>query len=100
MRSNYIVRATADLTRLRRPGDPPFHFAVASKWLDVLEQVLVGAARREVQSLRPLVAAAQTRPLDDEERRRLDERLTRLLEAMRRQYDEDRQQLRRLRKAL
>jgi rhomboid protease GluP len=99
LRTNYLVRATQELNRLRRPDDAPLRLAIASRWLAVLEEILVGPARRDLQALRPLVDAAQTRPLNDDEQRRLDEHLTRLLDGMRRQYDEDRQRLRRLRGA-
>jgi rhomboid protease GluP len=99
VRSNYLARAARELALLRRPDDPPIHLALAARWLSVLEEMMVGAARRDVQALRPLVATAQTRPLKVEEQRELHERLTRLLDAMRRQSDEDRRRLRQLRTA-
>jgi hypothetical protein len=99
VRTNYLVRATRELALLRRPDDPPARVALALKWLDVLDEILVGDVRRDIQALRPLIAAARTRPLKDDEQRRLDERLTRVLDAMRRQYDNDRRRLRRLRDA-
>jgi membrane associated rhomboid family serine protease len=99
LRTNYLARATRELALLRRPDDPPFRVALASKWLGVLEEILVGDARRDLDAMRPLVAAAETRPLDDGERRRLDEHLTRVLDAMRRQYEDDRRRLHRLRGA-
>jgi membrane associated rhomboid family serine protease len=99
LRSNYLVRAAHELNRLRRPDDRPIQLAMASRWLAVLEEILVGPARGDVQAMRALVEAAQSRPLDDNEQRQFDERLTRVLDAMRRQYDEDRRQLRQLRGA-
>lgn len=99
VRSNNLARATGELARLRRADDPPIHVAVAAKWLAYLEEILAGPARRDVQALLPLVKTAHSRALDEEERRELDERLARVLDAMRRQYDTDRRELRRLRKA-
>jgi membrane associated rhomboid family serine protease len=97
VRSNYLARAAAELVRLRQPDDPPLRVALAWKWLGVLEGLLAGDARRDVQALRPLVAAEQTRPLSEDERRELNERLTRVLDAIQRRHDADRQQLLRLR---
>jgi membrane associated rhomboid family serine protease len=95
-RSDYVARATGELRLLRRPDCPPLHLVLASKWLDVLESLLDGPARTEIRALRPLVRTAQDRPLDAGERQDLDERLTRLLGAMRQTYEADRRQLRRL----
>ncbi len=99
VRTNYLARAAKELTLLRRGKDVPLHLIMASKWLDVLEEILPGDARQDVQALRPLVATAQTRPLDRDEHRQLDERLTRVLDAIRHQHDDDRSRLRRLRDA-
>jgi membrane associated rhomboid family serine protease len=97
VRTNYLARATRDLGRLRGPDDPPELFAAASRWLTVVEPMLAGAARLDVQALRPLIDAAQDRPLSDAEEHRLRECLTRLTNAMIRQHDDDQRRLLRLR---
>jgi membrane associated rhomboid family serine protease len=98
VRSNYLARAAGALALLRRPDDPPLRVALAAQWLGVLEGLLAGEARRDVQALRPLVATERARPLSDEERRELDERLARVLAAIHSRYEADRQQLQRLRR--
>ena len=99
-RTGFLVRAMSELSWLRRPAPPRAHVVAASKWLDVLDQLLAGPAVAEAEGLRPLLTVMLSRPLGAEERREFDERLTRLLFLMRQRYEEDQRQLRRLRSAL
>lgn len=99
VRANYLARAARELTLLRRGDNPPLHLALASKWLDVLEGILTGDGRQDVEALRPLVDASRARPLDDGEQRRFDELLARVLETIQRQHDDDRRRLRVLRRS-
>lgn len=96
-RSTYLRRAAAELNWLRRPDPPRMALEKASKWLDVLDELLDRRGRNEVAALRPLVAAAIEHPPDAEARRAIDEHLARLLDRMRQTYADDRTQLRRLR---
>ncbi len=96
-RSDALVHASAELSQLRRPVVPPVHIAAAARWVEALERVLDGPARADLRGLRPLVNIAMARPLTDLERHELDERLARVLAAIRRKYEEDRRQLRQLR---
>jgi rhomboid protease GluP len=95
-RSDYLARATGGLRLLRRPDCDERHLAMNLKWLDVVETLLDGSDRAGIRDLRALIRTALARPLDEGERRDLDECLTRVLEAMRRRYEDDRRQLRRL----
>jgi rhomboid protease GluP len=96
-RSSYVTRAKGELIWLRRPDPPPRLLDDASKWLDVLEQWLDRPARTEIQALRPLVRGAQSQPLNEPDRQALAEHLGRLLDAMQRQYEDDRRRLAQLR---
>jgi rhomboid protease GluP len=96
-RSSYLARATGELGWLRRPDPPRAHIVAASKWLEVLDELLDNTARADSRALRPLVAAALQRPLNADERREFDEHLTRLLRLMRERYEDDRRQLREMR---
>jgi hypothetical protein len=96
-RSDYLARATGELRLLRQPDCPKVHMIINLKWLDVLEPLLDGTDRPGIQGLRALIRTALARPLDEGERHDLDERLTRVLGAMRRRYEGDRRQLGRLR---
>jgi membrane associated rhomboid family serine protease len=96
-RSEFLARASGELGRLRRRDPPQIHVIAASKWLDVLDQVLDGPALDDVHALRPLLAAAQKRPLSEDERRQFDERLPSLLRLIREKYEDDRRRLRKLR---
>jgi rhomboid protease GluP len=96
-RSGYLVHASAELSQLRRPVVPRVHAAAAARWVEALDPILDGPARADLQGLRPLVNAAMARPLTDLERKELDERLTRVLTVIRREYEADRRQLRQLR---
>lgn len=96
-RSSYLSHASVELGWLRRPDPPRATLEAASKWLTVLDQLLDGDGQAEVRALRPLVAAALERPLDETERPEFDEHLTRLLGLIRRKYEEDRGEIRRLR---
>ena len=68
----------------------------ALQWLDGLEQILDRATRAEIRALRPLIQAAQLRPLNEDERHDLDRRLSLLLASMRQAYEAERRELRRL----
>jgi membrane associated rhomboid family serine protease len=96
-RSEFLGRATKELAWLQRANPPHDHLVAAARWLDVLDQILDGPARAEADALRPLLAAAQQRPLDQDERREFDERVPGFLRLLRQKYEDDRHQLRRLR---
>lgn len=98
-RSEFLGRAVREFGWLQRPDPAPGHLVAATKWLDVLDQILDGPARAEAQALRPLLAAAQKRPLNEDERREFDQRLPSLLQLIRQKYEADRHQLRQLRDA-
>ncbi len=57
--------------------------------MDSLDGLLDAPARAELQALRPLAATALEHSMAPEQRRELDERLTRALAAIRRRYEED-----------
>jgi hypothetical protein len=97
--SDLMPGGTAVLEDLKRELDEYGHMLNASKWIDTLDELLVGPARAELRGLRPLVDAAMARSIAADERRELDERLTRALAALRREYEADRQRLRALRRA-
>lgn len=96
-RSGYLARAARDLHWLRRIDPPHERLVTASKWLDVLDELLDAPGRAEVDALRPLVIAARKGPLDAGRRRELDRRLSGLLDRIRRQYDADRERIRQFR---
>lgn len=96
-RSDSLSRASRELTWVRRPDAPRAHLVAASKWLDVLDEILDGPGRAEVAALRPLLAAALERPLSEAEHRERDDHLSRLLGRIRRKYEDDQGRLRRLR---
>src|SRR5262249_11532544 len=96
-RSDYLARATGELRLLRQPDCPKVHMNINLKWLDGLEPLPDGADWPGSQGLRASVRPALARPLAEGERYDLDEPLTRVLGAMRRRYEDDRRQLRRLR---
>jgi hypothetical protein len=95
-RSNYLAQGTRELKLLHRDDSPKAYKIRALQWLDGLEQILNRTARAEIRALRPLIQAAQSRPLNDDERHELDRRLTLLLASMRQAYEADRRELRRL----
>jgi rhomboid protease GluP len=95
-RSHYLAQGTRELTLLHRDDCPTAYKIRALRWLDGLEQILDRAARAEIRALRPLVQADQSRPLNEDERQDLDRRLSFLLASMRRAYEADRRELRRL----
>lgn len=96
-RIDYLSRASRDLNGLRRPDPQRIQLIVASKWLDVLDQILDGPGRAEVGALRPLLAAAPDRPLSEAEHREREDHLSRLVGLIRRKYEDDQGRLRRLR---
>jgi membrane associated rhomboid family serine protease len=94
-RSNYLAQGTRELKLLHREDCPKVYKIRALQWLDGLEQILDRAARAEIRALRPLIQAAESRPLNEDERHDLDRRLSLLLASMRRTYEADRHELRR-----
>lgn len=96
-RSSYLTRAAGELNWLRRPDPPPGHLVAASKWLDVLDEILDSPARAEIDALRPIIHAERSRPLAENERRVLHDRLPRLLKLIRGRYEDDQRKLRKLR---
>jgi rhomboid protease GluP len=86
--SDLMPRATAALDDLRRELDEYGHSVNASKWMDTLDGLLDAPARAEVHGLRTLVDSAKEHPIAAEQRRELDDRLTRALAAIRRNYEE------------
>jgi membrane associated rhomboid family serine protease len=95
-RSNYLAQGTRELKLLHRDDSPKAYKIRALQWLDGLEQILDRAARAEIRALRPLMQAAQSRPLNEDERHELDRRLSLLLASMRQAYEAERRELRRL----
>ncbi len=95
--ADLIPDATSLLGDLKRELDEYLHILNALKWIDSLDGLLDAPARAELQGLRPLAAAVMEHPISAEQRRELDERLTRALAAIRRHYEEDRRRLRQLR---
>jgi hypothetical protein len=65
--------------------------------MDTLDGLLDAPARAEVHGLRTLVDSAKEHPIAAEQRRELDDRLTRALAAIRRNYEEVQRRLRQLR---
>jgi membrane associated rhomboid family serine protease len=96
--SDLMPGGTAVLEDLKRELDEYGHMLNASKWMDMLDELLVGPARAELRGLRPLVDAAMQHTIAADERRELDERLTRALAALRQEYEADRRRLRALRR--
>jgi hypothetical protein len=87
------------LTRLRRLVARGGDLTEVPKTLDVLASLLHGPSQAEVRGLRPLVEAAQARPLSDQEKRELEERLARAAGQVRQEYQLEQRQLRQLRRA-